>query len=99
MAIEKLQKARDKWNQQRIQRLDFINNEMKKRNESIRYFDDLDKGMLEYYRMTGQKLPPLPSKPNLTDFYHPSDKQKSGELLFTIGGMTLVTYMIFKYMP
>ena len=71
---------------------------MKKRNGSIRYFDDLDKGMLEYYRMTGQILPPLPSKPTLTDFYHPSGKQKSSELLFTIGGMSLVTYMIFKYM-
>ena len=54
--------------------------------------------MLEYYHMTGQKLPPLSSKPKLTDFYHPSGEQKSGELLFSIGGMILVTYVILKYM-
>ena len=99
LAIETSQKARDKWNQERIETLDFINKEMRKRNASIQYFDDLDKGMLEYYRMTGQKLTPLPPEPKFTDFYHPSEEQKSSELLFTIGGMTLVTYVIFKYMP
>ena len=40
IAIEKLQKARDLWNKQRIERLDYINDEMKKRNESMQYFND-----------------------------------------------------------
>ena len=31
LAMEKRQKARDKWNQQRIERLDFINKEKRKR--------------------------------------------------------------------
>ena len=100
LAIEEFQKDRDEWNQERIERLDFINQEIRKRNAAINYFNDnLDKGMLEYYRMTGKRLPPLRSRPKLTDYYHPSDNQKSGELLFIIGGMSLVTYMIFKYMP
>ena len=98
LAIEKLQQARDNWNQQRIEKLDYINNELRKKNESIQYFKDLDEGISEYYRVTGQKLPALPPQPKLTDFYHPSEDQKKGELFFTIGGTVLLSYIIFKYM-
>ena len=98
LAIENLQKARDLWNKKRIEKLDFINSELRKKNESIKYFHDLDEGISEYYRVTGQKLPNLPPKPQLTDFYHPSQHQKTGELLFTIGGTVLLSYIIFKYM-
>ena len=97
LAIEKLQRARDLWNKKRIEKLDYINSEIRKRNESMQYFNDLDKGILEYYRVTGQKLAALPPQPTLTDFYHPSPQQKTGELLFTIGGTVLLSYIIFKY--
>ena len=97
LAIEKLQKARDEWNQQRIERLDYINNEIRKKNESVQYFNDLDERMLEYYRVTGQKLPALPSRPKLIDFYHPSPEQKKGELVFIVSGAVLLSYIIFKY--
>ena len=64
----------------------------------MQYFNDLDAGLLEYYRVTGQKLPALPQQPQLTDFYHPSEDQKKGELLFIISGTVLLSYIIFKYM-
>ena len=99
LAIEEFQKDRDEWNQERTEGLDFINQEIRKRNAAINYFNDLDKEMLEYYRMTGKRLPPSLSRPKLTDYYHPSNNQKSGEFLFITGEMSLVTNMIFKYMP
>ena len=40
--------------------------------------------MLEYYRVTGQKLAALPPKPKLTDFYHPSPTTKTGELVLLL---------------
>ena len=53
--------------------------------------------MLEYYRVFGKQIKPLPPDPQLSDFYHPSEAQKSGELLFVAAGTGIVTYAIYKY--
>ena len=48
--------------------------------------------MREYYKVFGQKIPFLPPEPVLSDYYHPSEDQKRGEMAFLIGGTTLVSY-------
>ena len=98
IALEDLQRDRDKWNQERMERLDFINKRLRYKKEAIDYIGNLDSGMLEYYRVFNVKLKPLPPKPQLSDYYNASDQQKSGELLFVIAGTAISFYIIIKYL-
>ena len=54
--------------------------------------------MLEYYRIFAKKLKPLPPDPELSDFYHPSETQKNGELLFVAVSTGIGTYALYKYL-
>ena len=49
LALEKLQRARDKWNEDRMKRLDFINKRIRKKIETRAYINNVDEAMLEYY--------------------------------------------------
>ena len=98
IAVEDLQRDRDKWNQERMERLDFINKRLRDKKEARDYIRNLDSAMLEYYRVFGVKLKPLPLEPQLSDYYNASDQQKSGELLFVIAGTAISSYIIMKYL-
>ena len=98
IALEDLQRDRDKWNQERMERLDFINKRLRDKKEARDYIGNLDSAMLEYYRVFGVKLKPLPLEPQLSDYYNASDQQKSGELLFVIAGTAISSYIIMKYL-
>ena len=76
LAVEQLQKARDKWNEDRMKRLDFINKRLREQNNARAYINDTNEAILEYYRIFAKKLKPLPPEPQLLDFYHPSEAQK-----------------------
>ena len=97
LAEEKLQKTRDKWNEDRMKRLDFINKRLREKNEARAYINNTDEAILEYYRVFPRKIKPLPPEPELSDFYHPSETQRNGELLFTTVGTGIVTYAMYKY--
>ena len=43
-------------------------------------------------------IKPLPPEPELSDFYHPSETQKYGELLFFAVGTGTTTYALYKYL-
>ena len=45
-----------------------------------------------------KKIKLLPPEPELSDFYHPSEVQKNGELLFVAMGTGIATYAIYKYL-
>ena len=49
LALEKLQKARDEWNRDRMKRLDLTNKILRERNEARAYIKNVNKTMLEYY--------------------------------------------------
>ena len=98
LSIEELQKERDEWNKQRIERLDFINKRLRNKKEARDYIQNLDYAMLEYHRVFGVKLKPLPPEPQPSDYYNASDQQKSGELLFVIAGTAISSYIIMKYL-
>ena len=49
LALEKLQRARDEWNRDRMKRLDLINKRLLERNEARAYIKNADEAMLEYY--------------------------------------------------
>ena len=98
LALEKLQRARDKWNMHRMKRLDFMNKRLREKNEARTYINNIDEVMLEYYRAFGKQIKPLPTEPQLSDFYHPSEAQKNDELLFVTVGTGLATYALYKYL-
>ena len=94
LALEKLQRARDEWNKDRMKRLDFINKRLREKNEARVYIDNVDEAILEYYRVFAKQIKPLPPEPKLSDFYHPSKIQKNGELLFVAVGTGIATYAL-----
>ena len=52
IALEDLQRDRDKWNQERMERLDFINKRLRDKKEARDYIQNLDSAMLEYQIIT-----------------------------------------------
>ena len=86
LALENLQKARDRWNRDRMKRLDLINKRLHERNEARAYINNLDKAMLEYYRVFAKQIKPLPPEPELSDFYHPSENQKKWRTIIYCSG-------------
>ena len=55
LAEEQLQRARDKWNEDRMKRLDFITKRLREKNEARAYINNVDEAMLEYYRVFAKK--------------------------------------------
>ena len=98
LALEKSQRARDEWNRDRMERLDFMNKRLREKNETRTYINNVDEAMLEYYRVFAKQIKPLPPEPELSDFYHPSENQKNGELLFAVVGTGIATYALYKYL-
>ena len=46
LALEKLQKIRDEWNEDRMRRINFINERLRKKNEARAYISNVDEAML-----------------------------------------------------
>ena len=98
LALEKLQRAKEEWNRDRIKRLDVVNKRLREKNEARAYINNVDQAMLEYYRVFAKQIKSLPPEPQLLNFYHPSDTQKHGELLFVALGTGIATYAVYKYL-
>ena len=49
LTLEKLQRARDEWNKDRMKRLDFINKQLREQNRARAYINDTNEAILEYY--------------------------------------------------
>ena len=95
-AVEDLQCANAEWNRQRLETLDFINNQLKQKRDARNTFDDVDTA-LDFYNQThpdGEII--LPPRPVLEDFYNPSAEQNYYEAVVAsvVGG--LVGYLAFR---
>ena len=75
-AVEQLQAAHEQWSKQRTERLDWINEELRRQGHAVQTFHDVDMAIREYARVTGHNLDSLGSEPQITDFYTPSGDQK-----------------------
>lgn len=96
-ATEALTRARDQWNQKRAERLDYINTALNQEHKAEGVFQDVDEAMREYSLVTGRNLPSLGPRPELADFYTPSDDQENRELLFLVLGLTTTGVLVFKF--
>ena len=97
-AEEQLQAAQTAWNKKRMQRLDFISEQIKKEHHAVQTFEDVDQAMKQYYYLTGKSLDPLPPEPKLSDFYTPSSDQQDREITFVVLGMTVTGFVAYKFL-
>ena len=100
LAAEKLQHDRDKWNQERLQRIDYINDRLKRQEHAERTFASVDDAMRKYYDITGVSLDPLPPEPQLYD-YLDEDQTKAiqnGELILIGLGMLGTGVLMYNYL-
>jgi len=86
LAIETLQRAESVYQHKRLQRLDYLNQHLWAEQHSAQVFADVDAAAREYWLVTGvdeTKLKAFPEdgkKPELSDYYLPSEAQKSSSL-------------------
>ena len=95
-AIEQLQAAQAAWSRRRTERLDWINEELRRQGHAVQTFQDVNAAMQEYAQVTGHNLDPLGPEPQLADFYHPSDGQKDREIAFVILGMAATGFVAYR---
>ena len=55
LALENLQRERDKSNEDRMKRLDFINKRLPEKNEATAYVNNANEAMLEDYQVFAKK--------------------------------------------
>jgi len=95
-AVEQLQVAQAEWSRRRTERLDWINEELRRQSHAVQTFRDVDAAIHEYSQVTGHSLDPLGPKPLLGDYYHPSSSQKDREIAFIMLGMATTALVAYK---
>ena len=66
-AVEQLQSAQVAWAHKRTERIDWINEELRRHGHAVQTFWDVDAAIHEYTQVTGKTLTPLGRKPQLSD--------------------------------
>ena len=90
LAMEQLSKAREKYSEERQQRLDYLNKTISQQRHARQTFSDLGAAMQAYHEV------PLREEPKLSDFYNPSRQRKDAELALVVGGMAVVGILSYK---
>ena len=97
LAVERLTRAQIQWNRNRQERIDFINKQLRAARKANVKFEELNEAMREYQEVFSKQLNPLPSKPVLSDFYHPSKNQHFRELAFITLSMTMIGVVMWYF--
>ena len=82
------EQLKNKWNEDRMKRLDFINKRLCEKNEARLYINNVDETVLKYYHIFAKRIKPLPPEPQLSYFNHPSKTQK---------WRTIICYSWYRY--
>ena len=77
LAVEQLQIAQAEWSRRRIERLDWINEELRRQHHSFQTFHDVEEAMREYAHVTGKTLDPLGPRPQLPTSIHQAAIKKT----------------------
>ena len=96
-AVEHFTQVQIQWNRKRQERIDFINKQLRAERKADVKFTELNDAMREYHEVFGKQLNPLPPKPVLSDFYHPSENQHFREIAFITLSMTMIGVVIWYF--
>ena len=95
-ALEQLQAAQVDWSRKRTERLDWINEEMRRQGQAVRAFRDADEAIRQYNLVAGGgSRIALEPKPKLSDFYQPSPEQRDREIAFVIMGLGATAFAAY----
>ena len=100
LALEKLAQAKQEFEQQCVKYLDYLNQRLQQQKLSQRTFSNVDKALQVYNkvtRMNHELLSSLRREPQLSNFYTPSDDQRTQELASILGGTAVVGYLTYKF--
>ena len=97
LAVEQLTRAQIQWNRKRQERIDFINKQFRAERRAEAKFTELNDAMQKYHEVFGKELNPLPPKPVLSDFYHPSENQHFREIAFITLSMVMIGGVVWYY--
>ena len=97
-AIEKLNHDRNEWVKKRQERIDFINNKLRKERNSEFKFTELGKAMEAYSESNLPELPQLGKEPELELNNTDKDNQHFREIAFITVGMIGVGIILIKVM-
>jgi hypothetical protein len=98
--MEKLQNEHDQWNEQRLKRIDYINQKLKEQGHAEKTFKNVNEAMQEYYLLTGEQMSlALAPEPQLSDFLDEEQKSalQKGELVIVSVGILITGYLTYKY--
>jgi len=100
LTLEKLQHDRDSWNQSRLQRIDYINEQLKKQGHAENTFQNVDNAMRQYYNLTGIILDELPPEPQLRDYLDEdqTDSIEKIEIGVALMGTLGVGFLVYNYL-
>ena len=97
-ALEAYNTAMEKYTQERTQLLDWIETNREMKAQADQNFTNTDYAFKLYNQAhPGYKLS-LPTKPQFSDMYQPSELQKQGELIFVVGGALALGYAAFRFL-
>lgn len=92
----KIQRAKNKWDKDRMKRLDFVNKRTHQKSYARAYINKVDEAMIEYIRVFVKWVKPLSSESQLSDFHLSLEGQKTCELLFFTVVTGSPTYAVYK---
>lgn len=90
LAVEKVQKATAEWNKRRAEKIDFANQQFKEEQNAAVSFRNADDSLNLYNEVFAEK-------PQLSDFYTPSEKMKNHEYLVIVVSVCLVGVVVYFY--
>ena len=90
-AIEQLQTATSKWNEDRIKTLYFLNRELQAKQQANSDFNSVDQALQLY---SEDRI--VQNKPQFSDYYEPSEKQTYYGYVFIIVSILVSSYAIYK---
>ena len=102
LALEKLSHDRDKWSQERLKRIYFINEKFKEQGHAERTCQDVDEAMREYSLLTGNSLNymTMSPEPRLEDYLDEDQMStlQTGELAIVGAGMLITGYLTYRFL-
>jgi len=97
-AVEQLQEETTKWNEKRALTLDFLNDELRKKQQAVADFANIDEALESYNELYPEEpKTEAPKKPVLSDFYVPTDETINKDYMIITGSGIISGFIVYKY--
>jgi hypothetical protein len=101
LAMEKLQHERDIWNEQRLERIDYVNQKLKEQGHAERTFKNVNEAMQQYYLLTDEPIlmEQMGPEPQLSDFLDKDQNMalQTGEIAIVVAGVLITGVLVYKF--